>query len=182
MAFFGRRNGSVEPEFPTLLTEGTRVSWTGFHAAVPYARYWITLNTDFNREYDNTTHELFVGLVVNQSAGPGFSPSEKRILFRRQSDYRLPGLAPCRVAKMIGIGMIRFLLANPHPRRVKGLYDLPPVREVPIWEHEHERLYFGLLRRQLKIHNIPLQSYKVDPALYLDSMPGDWDAPRDTLN
>jgi hypothetical protein len=180
MQLFGRRNEGAEPASPTLLTEGTRVSWAGVHEAVPYARYWISINSSFQREYGNTTHELFIGLVLNESTGSGFTASEKRVLFRRQSDYRLPGLDPCRVSKMIAIGLIRFLLANPHPRRVKGLYDLPPVREVPIWEHEHERLYLGILQRQLKINNISVSSYKADPAFYLNLMPGDWDAPRDT--
>jgi hypothetical protein len=122
---------------------------------------------------------FILGVVVDQSLqSPAFTKHEKRLLFRRQSDYRLPGSNPGEVADLIAVGLIRFLISTPYPRRVIGMFDLPRVNETSIWERKHRSLYRELLLRQLKIHGIPVNAYLDNPSLYLDL--GAFDAPKDT--
>ena len=127
------------------------------------------MESQFTRLYRDATHELYVGTSLKQSELAHQLAPRKRLLYRRQSDFRLPGMEADAVAMRVGIHLVQFLINTGNPRRVLGMYEL--MREgdqakCP-WEVELNKLRRDLLKSQLRRMGISLDSFLEEPELYL---------------
>lgn len=142
-----------------LEAESDGFRWCGVHPSAPYAVYQIVVRESFQKVFRDATHELEIKVKT---------PSEVRILYRIQSDFRVPFMSNDNVAEKLKERLVRLLLEQSNPRKVPGMYSLlyeGEQRDCPwaaaILGYRGEMIY-----QSLKRHGMSVEQYKEDPKLY----------------
>lgn len=142
-----------------LESESDGFRWCGVHPCAPYATYQIVVRDNFQKILRDATHELEIKLKT---------PSEVRILYRLQSDFRVPFMANDNVAEKLKDRLVRLLLEEPNPRKVPGMYSLlyeGEQSECP-WSKAISRYRSDLIRQSLKRNGMTYEQYAEDPKMY----------------
>ena len=163
-----QRPDSPRPPRLGQSSTGGGLSWHDSHPYLPYSIYWIRVEKNFTHIYRNATHEIYIGVNLKQPSNP-IASVRSRLLYRRQSDFRLPGMDANEVSHRVGDRLIEVLLQTPNPRKVLGMYDLLSEGEqlkCP-WEVALNACRTQLLRSQLILLGISLEDYLDNPEMYL---------------
>ena len=132
-------------------------SWSGSHPRTPHTISFLHIETVFQRIYRDSTHLFFVGAKRGDQIIR---------LYDRQANMDIIGYYPHDAARIIGDGMVKFLLSRSHPGKVPGLIQQVKEGQESPWSIVFHDLRIGLIRKQLRRYRIPIAAYKEDPDLY----------------
>ena len=132
-------------------------SWSGSHPRTPHTISFLHVETIFERVYRDSTHLFFVGAKRGDQIIR---------LYDRQANMDIIGYYPHDAARIIGDGMVKFLLSRSHPGKVPGLIQQVKEGQESPWSIVFHDLRIGLIRKQLRRYRIPIAAYKEDPDLY----------------
>ena len=132
-------------------------SWSGSHPRTPHTISFLHIETVFQRIYRDSTHLFFVGAKKGDQIIR---------LYDRQANMDIIGYYPHDAARIIGDGMVKFLLSRSHPGKVPGLIQQVKEGQESPWSIVFHDLRIGLIRKQLRRYRIPIAAYKEDPDLY----------------
>lgn len=132
-------------------------TWSGSHPQTPHTISFLHIETIFERIYRDSTHLFFVGAKRGDQIIR---------LYDRQANMDLIGYYPHDAARLIGDGMIKFLLSRSHPSKTPGLIQQVREGQESPWATVFRDLRIGLIREQLRRYQIPIAAYKQDPDQY----------------
>lgn len=132
-------------------------TWSGSHPRTPHTINFLHIETKFDRIYLDSTHLFYVGAK---------RADQVIRLYYRQANMDLIGYQPSEAARLIGDGMVKFLLSRSHPGKVPGLIRQVKAGEESPWSVVFRDLRNGLILDQLRRYRIPLAAYKKDPDQY----------------
>jgi len=144
--------------FETMAPNGRLgFTWSGSHVQKAHTISFLHIETIFERVYPDSTHLFFVG----SKRGDQITR-----LYDRQSNMDIIGYYPHDAARLIGDGMIKFLLSRNHPGKTPGLIQQVKEGQESPWAMVFHDLRIGLIRDQLRRYQIPIAAYKENPDLY----------------
>lgn len=144
--------------FETMAPNGRLgFTWSGSHIQKAHTISFLHVETIFERVYPDSTHLFFVG----SKRGDQITR-----LYDRQSNMDIIGYYPRDAARLIGDGMIKFLLSRNHPGKTPGLIQQVKEGQESPWAIVFHDLRIGLIRKQLRRYQIPIAAYKENPDLY----------------
>jgi len=132
-------------------------TWSGSHPRTPHTINFLHIETTFDRIYRDSTHLFYVGAK---------RADQVIRLYYRQSNMDLIGYQPSEAARLVGDGMVKFLLSRSHPGKVPGLIQQVKEGQESPWSVVFHDLRIGLIRKQLRRYQVPIAAYKEDPDLY----------------
>ena len=132
-------------------------TWSGSHPRTPHTINFLHIETTFDRIYRDSTHLFFVGAKRGDQIIR---------LYDRQANMDIIGYQSSEAARLIGDGMVKFLLSRKHPGKVPGLIQQVKEGQESPWAIVFHDLRIGLIRNQLRRYQIPIAAYKENPDLY----------------
>jgi len=132
-------------------------TWSGSHPLTPHTISFIHIEVVFERIYRDSTHLFYIG---------GKRADQVIRLYYRQSNMDIIGYQPSEAARLIGDGMVKFLLSRKHPGKIPGLIRQVKEGQESPWSVVFQDLRNGLILEQLSRYQVPTAAYKKDPDQY----------------